>query len=82
MHLLWLYFLVSSDAGEWQRKFGARVRELRMSRGWSQERLAFESGLNRTYLGAVERGERNISLVNISKIARSLRIEMKELFDA
>lgn len=58
---------------------GDRVRSLRKKKGWSQEQLAHESGLDRTYIGGVERGERNISLVNISKIADALGIKPKDL---
>ena len=60
--------------------FGARVRALRTEKGWSQEDFAFECGLHRTYIGAVERGERNISLENIKKIANIFRIDIAELF--
>ena len=60
--------------------FGARVRALRTKKGWSQEDFAFECGLHRTYIGAVERGERNVSLENIKKIADTFKIDMAELF--
>lgn len=63
-----------------QKRFGERVRELRQSKGFSQEALALECDLDRTYIGGVERGERNISLVNIHKIAAALRVAPKELF--
>jgi DNA-binding XRE family transcriptional regulator len=63
-----------------KRHFGERVREIRKRRGLSQEALAFASGLDRTYIGGVERGERNISLVNIYRIAEALRVEPRELF--
>jgi transcriptional regulator with XRE-family HTH domain len=59
--------------------FGNRVRELRAKLGVSQEDLADIAGLHRTYMGSVERGERNISLENILKIARALRVPPKEL---
>ncbi len=62
------------------QKFGARVRALRKAAGYSQEDFALEIGLDRTYMGAVERGERNIALLNIRKIAQGLRISEKELF--
>lgn len=54
--------------------FGRRLVELRRERGWSQERLALESGLARSYLGGVERGQRNIALYNICVLAEALRV--------
>ena len=57
-----------------QRQFGARMRALRHSRGLSQDRFAPVCGLHRTYVGAVERGECNISLVNICRIAQALGV--------
>lgn len=56
------------------------LRRLRADRGWSQERLALESGLNRTYLSAVERSEQNISVDNIARIADALNVEAAVLF--
>jgi len=53
-------------------QFGLRLSEIRKSRGWSQERLASESGLARSYVGGVERGQRNIALRNICKLAGAL----------
>lgn len=53
---------------------GIRIRELRSAKGISQEALADLAGLHRTYMGSVERGERNISLENIVKIARALKV--------
>lgn len=61
---------MSSGASTDQERFGAAVRALRVERGISQEGLALEVGLHRTYIGSVERGERNISLANILRIAR------------
>lgn len=52
--------------------FGLRLSEIRKTRGWSQERLASESGLARSYVGGVERGQRNIALKNICKLAGAL----------
>lgn len=69
-------------AEEVQRAFGARLRELRVDRGISQEALASRSGLNRTYVGSVERGERNVSLVNIQRLAEALDAPPSALFDA
>lgn len=64
-----------------QGRFGQRVRDLRTARGFSQEAFAHESGINRTYVGDVERGERNIALDNISKIAAALDVSLAELFE-
>lgn len=55
-----------------QRRLGKQVRELRRKRGWSQEFLAAEAGLNINYLGGIERGERNPSLKNLARIADAL----------
>ena len=60
--------------------FGKRVTTLRKVRGWSQEQLSLESGLARSYLGGVERGQRNISLVNIYRLAESLSLPTSALF--
>lgn len=59
--------------------FGARVRELRHERGLSQEQLAHVSGLDRSYVGQVERGERNITLENIHKLAAGLQVPARDL---
>ena len=67
---------------EIQERFGERVRELRKQKGLSQEALALACDLDRSYIGGVERGERNISLINIHKIAEALGVNAKELFDA
>jgi transcriptional regulator with XRE-family HTH domain len=61
-------------------RFGARVRQLRSDRGWSQEQFADLCGLHRTYIGSIERGEQNISLVNIEKVAATLGVSLAELF--
>jgi transcriptional regulator with XRE-family HTH domain len=60
-------------------RFGRRVRELRKKKGMSQEALALEAGLDRSYVGGVERGERNIALVNIEKLAKALGAKASEL---
>jgi len=60
-------------------RFGHRVRKLRLETGLSQEKFADKCGLDRTYVGSVERGERNIAIRNIEKIAKALRISIAEL---
>jgi len=65
---------------ELQHAFGRRVRKLRKERNWSQEKMAEMSGLHWTYIGQVERGERNVTLQSIESIARALRMNLAELF--
>ena len=60
-------------------RFGKRVRELRQARGLSQEAFAAECGLDRTYMGGIERGERNVALRNIELIAVTLGISLSDL---
>lgn len=60
--------------------FGRRIRELRKARGWSQEELAHRAGVHWTYLGGIERGERNPALENIGRLATALEITLPELF--
>jgi len=62
-----------------KKTLGLNVRRLREAANYSQERLAELCGLHRTYIGAVERGERNVSLDNIVRIARALDVEPSEL---
>ena len=64
-----------------KQAIGRRVRQLRQERKLSQESLAFSAGLDRTYISSVEMGKRNISILNIYKIARALNIRVRELFD-
>jgi transcriptional regulator with XRE-family HTH domain len=61
--------------------FGKRIRELRKLRGWSQEELALRVDLDRSYVGGVERGERNISLENICLISAALGVPTSKLFE-
>ena len=63
-----------------EKKFGKRVRELRNKAGYSQEDLADLASIHRTYLGGIERGERNPSLKNIQRIANALKVPIDELF--
>lgn len=62
-------------------KFGQKVRDERMKLGLSQEELAARAGLHRTYIGMIERAEKNITLENIEKIATALSKKINELFN-
>lgn len=62
-------------------RFGQKVRELRQAKGLSQEAFAAECGLDRTYMGGIERGERNLALRNIEVIARTLGISLSQLMN-
>jgi transcriptional regulator with XRE-family HTH domain len=64
-----------------QVSFGKRMRSLREAKGLSQEKLAELAGLDRTYISSVERGKRNISLVNIELIAKSLGVKPAKLLE-
>lgn len=68
-------------SAERRQAFGERVRELRKPLGLSQEELGHRAGLDRTYIGGVERGERNISLDNIWMLADALGVHPTQLFD-
>lgn len=70
----------SDQQCEQRRALGLRLRELRIQRALSQESLADRAKLHRTYVGSVERGERNISLDAIYALARALDVEVRELF--
>jgi transcriptional regulator with XRE-family HTH domain len=59
--------------------FGAAIRDIRKERGFSQEDLALEAGLDRSYFGGVERGERNVSLANVFRIADALSVRPSEI---
>ena len=72
--------LAPMQGNEIRTRFGARVRQLRNERAWSQEAFADLCGLHRTYIGSIERGEQNISLENIQKLAATLGISLAELF--
>jgi len=62
-------------------RFGERVHELRKAKGFSQENFAAHCALDRTYIGGIERGERNLALRNIETIAKALDITLSELMD-
>lgn len=66
-------------SGALLKKFGNKVREKRLALGLSQEELAERAGVHRTYVGMIERGEKNITLLNIEKLADALHIRIDEL---
>ena len=61
-------------------RFGQRLRELRHGRGLSQEELAFKAGLHRTYVSSAERGQRNVGLINVERLAQALDIDIRDFF--
>ena len=65
-----------------KEKIGLRVKQLRKKAGLSQEALALKAGIDRTYVNSVENGKRNVSIMNINKIAKALNISLSNLFDS
>lgn len=63
------------------KQLGARIRKLRGEKGLSQEKFADEAGIERSYMGAIERGERNPTYYKVYKIAKALRISLSHLLD-
>lgn len=66
--------------GTIQEQFGLRARDLRKKRGWTQEQFAEAAGRHWTYIGGIERGERNITLQVVADIALALDVDIGELF--
>ena len=65
-----------------KEKIGKRLRELRTAKGLSQEKFSFECELDRTYIASIEQGRRNVSIVNIEKIAIALNISVADFFNS
>jgi transcriptional regulator with XRE-family HTH domain len=63
-----------------QKVLGSRIREFRLKKGFSQESFADHCGLHRTYMGGIERGERNLTIQTVLTVAKGLGITMSELF--
>lgn len=82
--LLFFYVVYTSSRGvgmtNVQQLVGARIREIRKHKGWSQEQLAEQAGFHYSFIGSVERGQRNISLTNLEKVASTLGVGVHELF--
>jgi transcriptional regulator with XRE-family HTH domain len=70
-----------STEDEILEKFGERVREFRISEGYSQEELANRAGMHRTYVSGIERGERNVALKNLTRLAQALDVTPSELVE-
>lgn len=64
-----------------KKKFGQRVKKLRQDKGLSQEALALQSDLDRTYIPSIEKGERNVSITVIEKIAKAFKVKISVLFE-
>lgn len=73
--------LVYTMNRELANKFGELIKQIRKEKGISQEELGFRSNVHRTYIGMIERGEKNITLENIEKIAKGLGVSMKLIFE-
>lgn len=78
---LYTYLLLYAVENDILKVFGKRIRELRLDRQLSQEQLAELTGFHRTYIGMVERGERNISLKNIAIFSKVFDLDISELFN-
>jgi transcriptional regulator with XRE-family HTH domain len=63
-----------------KKRFGEKVKLLRLQKGWSQEKLALTAELDRTYIPSIEAGKRNVSITVIEKIANALNVEIETLF--
>lgn len=63
------------------KKVGERIRKFRLAKDLSQEELAFEADLHRAYIGQIERGEKNIGVQNLQKIASALKVKASKLID-
>ena len=63
-----------------KKKFGKKVKLLRIEKGWSQEKLALTADLDRTYIPSIEKGERNVSITVVEKLANALNVKISELF--
>lgn len=64
---------------EINKRVGRKIKEYREKKGWTQEQLAFEANVHRAYIGQIERGEKNIGLQNLEKIAKALNVKIQQL---
>jgi len=63
------------------KKFGEKIRKIRKEKGFTQEQLGFKCNLHRTYIGMIERAEKNVTLLSIEKIANALNVQVCSLFE-
>lgn len=77
--ILLLISILPKPVTNLNKAFGDRVRELRAEKGWSQDELAHQANLHRTYVGGVERAERNVTLQTVEKLAKALGVQPWEL---
>lgn len=73
--------MASLDDKKFLQRLGGQIRKLRETRGLTQQQLADQGELHRTFIGSVERGERNIAILNLRKIAQILRVKLAELLE-
>ncbi len=71
--------MINIHMAEINKRVGINIRKYREKKSWSQEQLALEADLHRAYIGQIERGEKNIGLVNLEKIAKALKISIEML---
>ncbi|MEQ9426325.1 MAG: helix-turn-helix transcriptional regulator [Cyclobacteriaceae bacterium] len=64
-----------------KKRFGNKIKQLRLDRGISQEKLAELSGIDRTYIPGIEKGERNVSIIVVEKLSIALRVQMSDLLE-
>gem|GEM_PF-195771 len=76
-----IFYLLSMKDFDIKVMFGLRLRQIRKAKGISQEKLMMSTGIHRTYISEVERGIRNISIVNVYKISQNLEVDIRDLFD-
>jgi transcriptional regulator with XRE-family HTH domain len=82
MQILIMIVRYTDDEKIFLQQIGSRIRDIRIQANLSQEKLAFACELDRTYIGSVERGERNISVLNLKKIAKALNVIPSDLLIA
>lgn len=71
---------MSKSSDDLNTVVAVKIRKLREARGWSQEKLGFEAGLHRAYIGQIERGEKNIGLKNLEKILKAFKVKIPDFF--